>query len=72
MNHTQLRAILIEIYGKEYGAGRKLSKDIGIGEITISRWICGKRIIPKYAVALFTLIHYMHRKKIRWKKIISQ
>lgn len=70
MNSIELKQILIEMYGKEYGSGRKLSDDIGINEVTISRWLTGFSPISKSMAIFIRLIHYLDTHKIPWRKKI--
>lgn len=69
MTPKQLRNLIQEVYG--YGGQTRLATDIGRGKVNVNRWCSGVTPISRTDATLLWLILMLHRKRINWRKWIS-
>lgn len=67
MQPIELKQILLDMYGKPYGAGRKLANDIGVHEVTVSHWVNGHMPIGEVETRFIRLIHFLHTEGLEWR-----
>ena len=56
MTPKELRKHMFTLYGTRVGAQRKLAKDIGRHEVTVSRWMRGETMVDKSTAAFIRLL----------------
>jgi len=69
MEPRELRGIVKEVYGTR--GQRRMSKDIGRGEVTMSRWLSGTTPIGEMECLVARMILMLHRKKLDWRKWLA-
>lgn len=69
MKPEELKAILQEVYGDK--SQRRFAKEIGKGEVAVSRWMQSVTPIEEAEALTIRLLLLLHRRKIAWRKWLS-
>lgn len=70
MEPTELKMILVDVWG-DLGQ-RKAARDLGRGEVTISRWLNGHTPIEKTEATLLRLVYLCHLHGQPWRKWLKE
>lgn len=70
MEPKELQEMLLEVYGKPYGSCTKLANDMGVSDVTVSRWLHGHIKIGKAEATLIKLIKFVHKAGLEWRNHI--
>ena len=70
MEPDELHDIIEEVYGRR--GNRKLARDMGRTDVTISRWLSGFRPIGEPEAIFLRLILLLHRRNMAWRKWMAE
>lgn len=71
MTSSELRSIVHYLYGHERGIQRELAADLGVKEVTVSRWMTGYCPIGPVEERFIRLLVILYKKQIYYRALLT-